>query len=540
MYTEERKGHLLKEFLLKLILIIIFVLLLIWLVPWPNMKGYIDALNPLKSQIFNANIQEMKNAAIPYYTTERLPQKVGDIKKITLQEMLNMKLLIPFVDKDGNSCDVVNSYVSIEKKETEYLMKVNLKCGDEEDYILVHLGCYSYCSTDICEKETITQTVVKPVPTSTSTPKSTPTPKPSPQPIPTIIPTPKPEPEKHYCEIVNGKYYDKKGNVVDKVAYEKDCTTPKPEPEKHYCEIVNGKYYDKKGNVVDKVAYEKDCTTPKPEPEKHYCEIVNGKYYDKKGNVVDKVAYEKDCTTPKPDPVKEYEYKKTVPTTCTNWSSWTTKILKNNETITEVNTVEKVVEDLGFKKVQIGKKNAVYEKVVFTYPQLVQVGTHDYKVCTGYNYVVTGTTITQVSGDWQNTGQEYRGYNPPSNPSSTSKWVPVGVDYSVCGSSCTNHPYTIWNLYTRSGNSYASEASVTATCTSVETRSIPLYITRTITETKTVKKEDEKPIYGNVHFYREKTCQTVNPETTTYVWSAYNDTTLLNSGYTYTGKTRNK
>src|SRR5690625_4902785 len=77
MYTEERKGNLLKEFLLKLILVIIFVLLLIWLVPWPNMDSYIEALNPLKSQIFNANIQEMKDAAILYYTEERLPQDVG-------------------------------------------------------------------------------------------------------------------------------------------------------------------------------------------------------------------------------------------------------------------------------------------------------------------------------------------------------------------------------------------------------------------------------------------------------------------------------
>ena len=52
MYTEEkRRGSLIKDFILKLILIIIFVLLLIWLVPWPNM----DSLNPLKDQIFNSN-----------------------------------------------------------------------------------------------------------------------------------------------------------------------------------------------------------------------------------------------------------------------------------------------------------------------------------------------------------------------------------------------------------------------------------------------------------------------------------------------------
>ena len=40
MYTEERKSNLLKEFLLKLILIIIFELLLKWQVPKTNFDSY--------------------------------------------------------------------------------------------------------------------------------------------------------------------------------------------------------------------------------------------------------------------------------------------------------------------------------------------------------------------------------------------------------------------------------------------------------------------------------------------------------------------
>jgi len=337
MYTEERKRSLLKDFLLKIILIIIFVLLLIWLVPWPNMNAYLDALNPLKDQIFNANIQEMKNAAITYYTTERLPENVGDIKKMTLKEMLDLKLLVPFVDKNGDSCDVKASYVSLEKKDTEYLMKVNLKCGEEERYILVHLGCYSYCSTDICEadpkkdeKPTTKPVVNKPTATTKPTIKPTLT--------PTIVPTIKPTP----------------------------TVTP----------------------------------TIKPTP----------------------------TVTPTPTPVaeKEYEYKKTIPATCNSWSKWTTKILKAGETLTEENTIYKVVEDLGTKRVQIGVQPAVYEKVVFTYNQLTQVGTHDYKVCTEYKYVVTGGTITQVSGDWYDTGEEYRGYNPPSDPTAAACYTMSG------------------------------------------------------------------------------------------------------------------
>lgn len=147
MYEEEeRRGFPLKEFLLKLILIIVFVLLLVWLLPIPDLTG-------LNSKIFSANVGEMKDAAISYFTTERLPQNVGDSVTLTLQEMLDMKLLLPFKDKNGKSCDTRNSYVKLTKMENEYEMKVYLKCSEEEDYIIVHLGCYSYCESAICEKE---------------------------------------------------------------------------------------------------------------------------------------------------------------------------------------------------------------------------------------------------------------------------------------------------------------------------------------------------------------------------------------------------
>ena len=195
MYTEEkpRRGGLLKEFVMRLILIIIFVLLLLWIIPWSKMD-----VNPLKDQIFNANIQTMKEAGISYFTTERLPKEVGDKVTLTLQKMLDLKLVLPFTDRNGKSCDVKKSYITLEKQETEYLMKVNLKCGEEEDYILVHLGCYSYCTSAICEaKKGVTEkTSVKPtpthyIPTPTATaPVPTPTPThPVPTPTPTEVPT---------------------------------------------------------------------------------------------------------------------------------------------------------------------------------------------------------------------------------------------------------------------------------------------------------------------------------------------------------------
>lgn len=157
MYSEyeERRRYPIRDFLIKLVLIIIFVLLLLWLLPTPkvNLKG-------LTGRIFNANIQTMKEAALPYFTTERLPQKIDESKKLTLQQMIDMKLLLPFTDKNGDTCDTEKSYVLLTKKSDEYILKVNLKCKGEEDYILVYVGCYSYCESEICEKEVEDKTPV--------------------------------------------------------------------------------------------------------------------------------------------------------------------------------------------------------------------------------------------------------------------------------------------------------------------------------------------------------------------------------------------
>ena len=72
----ENKGFTIKDLLIRLILIIIFVFLLIWLFPMPNLK-------PLNNQIFADNIDRMKNVAKTYYTAERLPENINDYKKMT-------------------------------------------------------------------------------------------------------------------------------------------------------------------------------------------------------------------------------------------------------------------------------------------------------------------------------------------------------------------------------------------------------------------------------------------------------------------------
>ena len=138
-----RNSSFIRDLLVKVLLIVIFIFLLMYLFPMPNLK-------PFYSSIFNNNIQTMKDAAEDYYTVERMPKVEGKSTKMTLQEMIDQKLIIPFVDKNGNSCDTKKSYVKVTKTKQEYELKVSLTCSDESNYIIEKIGCYNFCPTGNC------------------------------------------------------------------------------------------------------------------------------------------------------------------------------------------------------------------------------------------------------------------------------------------------------------------------------------------------------------------------------------------------------
>ena len=298
MYTEEyeQKGFPIKGFLVRLLLVIIFVLLLIWLLPkilspvlktdgktTANCSGSsvcdLSGLNALTSQIYADNLERMKDAAIAYYTAERLPKEVGESKTMTLSDMIGKKLITPLVDKNNKAVDVEKSYVKITKMDNEYLLKVNIKDSEKEDYILVHIGCYSYCDSYVCQKQSTTTTTGTKGGQITSI-------------VPIIVP-PKPEeptptPSVPKCEYRDGKYYDGNGNRVSELNYIVSCQAPK-------CRVVNGYYFGKYGNNVSKSTYEYECTSSQT----YSCEYKNGSYYDRNGNSVSEVDYIISCQAPK-------------------------------------------------------------------------------------------------------------------------------------------------------------------------------------------------------------------------------------------------
>lgn len=123
-----------KGLILKLILILLFVLLIIWIFPMPKLDTFYN-------KVYNDNLNTMKEASENYFTGDKLPSKTGDSVTLKLQDMLDKKLVTNFTDKNNNTCSNTNSFATVTKTDnSNYVLKVQLSCDEKTDYILENLN----------------------------------------------------------------------------------------------------------------------------------------------------------------------------------------------------------------------------------------------------------------------------------------------------------------------------------------------------------------------------------------------------------------
>ena len=134
MYEEKEYNFNWVSLFIKVVIFVVFILLAVWLISRITFKNE-DEINAT----FSDNLQTMKNVALEYFDGKNLPENDGDKVKLTLRQMIDMDLVSAFTS-DGESCDTEDSYVEAEKTDDYYTIKVNLKCGDKEDYIYTTLG----------------------------------------------------------------------------------------------------------------------------------------------------------------------------------------------------------------------------------------------------------------------------------------------------------------------------------------------------------------------------------------------------------------
>ena len=100
-----------KNVLIKLVLIILFVLLLVWVLPIPKLDTFYN-------RVFNDNINTMKEAAKNYFLSNNLPENIGESNTIKLGDMVNKNLIVEFTDKNNNKCSDSNSLSTITKTDS--------------------------------------------------------------------------------------------------------------------------------------------------------------------------------------------------------------------------------------------------------------------------------------------------------------------------------------------------------------------------------------------------------------------------------------
>ena len=148
MYSNERGSRFsLLDIVVKLIFAALFIFILVWL-----FQKNVPNMAPFFSNVFREYIKYMQEGGESYFTDDKLPKEIGQSNRISLADMFDKKLVLPFVDEDGNSCNQYDSYVSVTKTDNGYELKTNLVCNKESNYTIKILGCHNYCKDALCSK----------------------------------------------------------------------------------------------------------------------------------------------------------------------------------------------------------------------------------------------------------------------------------------------------------------------------------------------------------------------------------------------------
>lgn len=130
MYEETKIKFDWKGFLLKFAIIILLFILVIKLLPFENKR--------VQSENFKENIAKLKLVATDYFNNDNLPSKNGDVKTITLEELVTLNKISQLKDQKNTDCDNENSYIKATNNNGEYEIDAFLICNKEEGHVYIY------------------------------------------------------------------------------------------------------------------------------------------------------------------------------------------------------------------------------------------------------------------------------------------------------------------------------------------------------------------------------------------------------------------
>ncbi len=95
-------------------------------------------------------LTKLQDATLNYETKDLLPKNVLDKDTVTLDYLISEHFTDEIKDAENHSCDRKKTYSVIKKKENNYQVKLTVKCGGKKKSQTIYIGCFDYCSGNIC------------------------------------------------------------------------------------------------------------------------------------------------------------------------------------------------------------------------------------------------------------------------------------------------------------------------------------------------------------------------------------------------------
>ena len=543
----ENRGFPIQSLLFRFIIIvlIIFFVCIIFFTFSDLSKNKGNDLNKQFDSNYRNNVISIKEDAIKYFNNHKnmeLPYR------ISLDDFMKKDNVNSLSESNEQLIDKKNSYILYSKLTDGILLKIYLIDSFNHDSTIVHIGEYSYCNGLYCEKKEIETT-------SKETHQES-----------GIVPvkgrivkgvyynnTDLDNNDKIICKVQDGKYYDNEGKITTKDKYEVSCNI-----KKYYCEMNNNEYYDMDGIKVSYEEYLKLCKIETNKEDIVYtCQEVDGKYYDNAGKEITKSEYMRLClstseTNKEERTVKKdidyYEYQKTITSSyLSNWSKWgafqkgdckitsLTCSLDDNNCLKEIKTYRRKEKVGTYKKtyqnkrVFLQKKSSVNESVCASYNYLY-INNVLYRTSKGEHYenISNITKNTQKDyGYWKYKGRKTS--QVVINDTLLNHYILVRIDDSSCKDTCNeNNIYYIYDHFYYTGTLY--KVNSIQNC-SKSSQSLPVF--QAVYQTLSFQRRE--PLYGEVCYISERYRNLENTQNIEKKWSVYNDQSLLQNGWTYTG-----
>lgn len=105
-----------------------------------------------EKKVLEKNLETLKTGAYQYFKENEKPTEVSDEINVTLQELIDSKVITELKDKKGNTCDTDTTNVTLTKKtSTKYDLVAHLECDQKEEvkeFSLTYAGNSSNSSKD--------------------------------------------------------------------------------------------------------------------------------------------------------------------------------------------------------------------------------------------------------------------------------------------------------------------------------------------------------------------------------------------------------